>query len=572
MNLRISSKIAVALSIMVVMMMVLGVSSYINSRNSHNNVKDIETGYNCAVLVYQIENELTGAALDMRRFNASHKEQDQKSFEQRMGTAIELGNQLSQIAQAENKPEIEKLIEGLNRYRDIVVNKAIPLEKATVTTTGAQRDEILQKLNVQVQEITVLTQTNQQFVRSIVNKEAKFVVQEVNQAESNSAIASKISLILMVLAVIIGIVLSRVLRRTITTPVTALVEELNKMAAGDLKSRDNQVLHRADEFGEISIALQRTKNIVRDLVHTAQSQSEQLSAASEELNASADQSAQAANQVAVSITEVANGAEKQVNAVKSTEIIVDQISEGIKDVAVSANSVAGKSHQTAEVAKDGEKSIESAVNQMMSIDKTVSNSAQVVAKLGERSKEIGQIVDAISGIAGQTNLLALNAAIEAARAGEQGRGFAVVAEEVRKLAEQSQEAAKQIATLINEIQVDTDQAVVAMGEGTREVKIGSEVINTAGRTFTEIVELVEQVSTQVKDIAAAIQNMASGSQQIVYSVRDINRLSNAAADEAQTVSAATEEASASMEEIASSSQSLTRMAQELQEAVSKFRV
>ena len=209
---------------------------------------------------------------------------------------------------------------------------------------------------------------------------------------------------------------------------------------------------------------------------------------------------------------------------------------------------------------------------MTYIEQTVNNSAQVVAKLGERSKEIGQIVDTISGIAGQTNLLALNAAIEAARAGEQGRGFAVVAEEVRKLAEQSQDAAKKIATLISEIQGDTDKAVLAMSEGTREVKIGTEVVTAAGYAFEEIEVMVTEVSNQVKEISAAVQQMASSSQQIVSSVKEIDELSKNAAGEAQTVSAATEEQSASMEEIASSSQSLAKMAQDLQEAVSKFRV
>ena len=165
---------------------------------------------------------------------------------------------------------------------------------------------------------------------------------------------------------------------------------------------------------------------------------------------------------------------------------------------------------------------------------SVSSSAQVVAKLGERSKEIGQIVDAISGIAGQTNLLALNAAIEAARAGEQGRGFAVVAEEVRKLAEQSQEAAKQIANLISEIQTETDSAVVAMDDGTREVKIGTEVVNTAGQAFKEIVSLIAEVSSQIREISAAIQQMASGSQQIVASVRNIDSISKGTAGQTQT--------------------------------------
>jgi len=207
---------------------------------------------------------------------------------------------------------------------------------------------------------------------------------------------------------------------------------------------------------------------------------------------------------------------------------------------------------------------------MASIEQTVLSSAGVVANLGERSKEIGQIVDTISGIAGQTNLLALNAAIEAARAGEQGRGFAVVAEEVRKLAEQSQEAAKKIAILISEIQGDTNKAVIAMDSGTREVKLGAEVVNASGQAFQEITTLVTQVSGQVSEISSAIDQMASDSEQIVGSVKRIDDLSKKAAGEAQTVSAATEEQSASMEEIAALSRALAKLAMELREAVNKF--
>ncbi|MBP2651690.1 MAG: mcpB 7 [Firmicutes bacterium] len=209
---------------------------------------------------------------------------------------------------------------------------------------------------------------------------------------------------------------------------------------------------------------------------------------------------------------------------------------------------------------------------MGQIEQTVNTSAQVVTKLGQRSKEIGQIVDTISGIASQTNLLALNAAIEAARAGEQGRGFAVVAEEVRKLAEQSQDAAKKIAQLIGEIQVDTDKAVVAMDNGTREVKTGADVVNTAGAAFGEIASLVTAVSDQVREISAAMQQMATGSQQIVGSVKKIDDLGKKSAGEAQGVSAAAEEQLASMEEIASSSQSLAQLAQKLQAEINTFRI
>jgi len=207
---------------------------------------------------------------------------------------------------------------------------------------------------------------------------------------------------------------------------------------------------------------------------------------------------------------------------------------------------------------------------MMSIEKTVTGSAEVVKNLGERSREIGQIVDTISGIAEQTNLLALNAAIEAARAGEQGRGFAVVADEVRKLAEQSQKASKQIALLINEIQLETQNAVISMDEGTHQVKLGTEVAQSAGHAFIEITTLVDQVSSMVGEISEEFQQMAIGSQKIVTSVTDIYETSRAITGQTQTVSAATQEQSASVEEIASSSQVLATMADELQQSLKKF--
>jgi len=378
-------------------------------------------------------------------------------------------------------------------------------------------------------------------------------------------------LILSVICLIIAAVSIVFIAKMFAKPIVLIRDECLLLAQGDLRERETKISSE-DEIGQLANGFREMRTNLRQLIAKVHSQSEQLAASSEELTASAEQSAQAANQVAVSISEVANGAEKQVSAVNETSAVVEQISASIQQTAANTNLVAGKSTQAAETAKEGGKSIDKAISQMIQIEQTVNHSAQVVAKLGDRSKEIGQIVDTISGIAGQTNLLALNAAIEAARAGEQGRGFAVVAEEVRKLAEQSQDAAKQIAMLISEIQEDTDKAVIAMDEGTREVKVGTGAVTVAGHAFGEIAILVTEVSNQIKEISAAIQQMASGSQLIVSSVQEIDRLSKNAAGESQTVSAATEEQSASMEEIASSSQSLATLAQDLQEAVSQFHV
>lgn len=378
-------------------------------------------------------------------------------------------------------------------------------------------------------------------------------------------------LFLTLISLIVSIFITYKITLRIVKPIDVIRQISEKVAGGDLRLEKLNIISQ-DELGQLAGSFEKMTTNMAALIRKIQAGAEQVAASSEELTASAEQSAQAVSQVAGTISDVANGAEEQLKAVDKTSAVVVQLSASIQQVAASSNQVAEQSVQAADKAKEGSSSVEKAVSQMLHIEQTVNNSAEVVAKLGEGSKEIGQIVDAISGIAGQTNLLALNAAIEAARAGEQGKGFAVVAEEVRKLAEQSQDATKQIAALISDIKRDTEKAVIAMDEGTREVKVGTEVVTMAGHTFKEIATLITQVSEQVKSISAAIRQMASSTQQIVEAVEEIDEHSKTAVGQAQTVSAATEEQSAAMEEIASSSQNLANLAQDLQTAVSQFRL
>ncbi|MDF2633689.1 MAG: methyl-accepting chemotaxis sensory transducer with Cache sensor [Pelosinus sp.] len=373
------------------------------------------------------------------------------------------------------------------------------------------------------------------------------------------------------LGILLSIAASWVLSSGITKNIAILSQYTQRLAGGDL-SEQNLIIKTNDEIGQLAVDFSTMAGNLRNLIKAIAQTAEQVAASSEELTASAEQSAHASTQVATSITEVAQGAEQQLQAINETSAAVADMSTSIQRVVTNAATVTLTSEQTANAAGEGSKAVQNAVNQMSIIEKTILGSAGVVTKLGERSKEIGQIVDTISGIAGQTNLLALNAAIEAARAGEQGRGFAVVAEEVRKLAEQSQQAAKQIADMINEIQMDTEQAVVAMNDGTREVEIGNEVVTAAGGSFKQIELLIGQVSSQVHQITDSIEQMKGGSQKIVTAVHDIEGIMKNTSGETQSISAATEEQSASMQEIASSSHALADMAAELQHEVRKFSI
>jgi methyl-accepting chemotaxis protein len=447
------------------------------------------------------------------------------------------------------------------KYSEMAEKLVIPAKEA------GKEQEALQVMNGE------LTDLGRQ-LRNKAKEYMDFRREQINEAMKESVAATdnseKASLAACVLSALLGVGIGIFAARSISRPVGQLAAVAQKVASGDLTQQVK--IERQDEIGQLESAFNTMVIQLKTLIKQINTNAEQLAASSEELTASSEQSAQAANQIATSITAVASGASEQMAAADETSAVVQQMSAGVQQMSASANQVADQSSQAADKAKTGSEAVEKAVSQMAQIEETVNSSAAVVAQLGERSKEIGQIVDTISGIAGQTNLLALNAAIEAARAGEQGRGFAVVAEEVRKLAEQSQEAAKKIAELIGEIQEDTDRAVVAMNGGTREVKTGAEVVNAAGIAFKEIADLVMQVSGQVRDISAAIQQTAAGSQHIVGSVKEIDGLSKKSAGEAQSVSAATEEQLASMEEIATSSEALAKLAQELQTAVAKFHV
>jgi methyl-accepting chemotaxis protein len=270
--------------------------------------------------------------------------------------------------------------------------------------------------------------------------------------------------------------------------------------------------------------------------------------------------------------QVAQGADKQVGAVNETAAVVEELSSTVVGVVSTAKKMAEMADRTTQVTDAGQSSAGRAVSQMDAVGKGARQAQHAAVELKDSSAQIGEIVSLISNIAGQTNLLALNAAIEAARAGEQGRGFAVVADEVRKLAEQSEHAAQQIKDLIDKNHQSIGNVVGAIDTAIGDIDQGISLVNAAGTNFKEIDAMVRDVAAQVRQISTALSEVEAGNRRITDSVSVVERLSRQASGEAENVSAATEEQSAAMEEIASSSHALAKLAQDMQVAVSRFKV
>ena len=374
-----------------------------------------------------------------------------------------------------------------------------------------------------------------------------------------------------VVALLTAILLSFVFAARIVKPLQLLVQHVQCVAAGDLTAR-LRLKNDTSEISDIFGAFNKMTEDLRILIERVSTFADGLARATYQTSVTSDAAAQAANQIASATTSVARGSVQQLQAIQSTHLNIEGVAATVEQMSRNMNMATDISQKAVFSASDGSEAVAVAIKQMNKIEQVVANSVRIVDNLDEHSQEIGQIVTVIASLAKQTNLLALNAAIEAARAGEQGRGFAVVAAEVHALAEQSQTSAKQIAFLISKIQNETRHAVDSMNTGAQEVHIGLDVVNNAGIKFNEIVRLIEQAAAEVANGSAVIQHVTATNQQTLLSVREIESIGKASAEQTETVSAAIEEQSASVEEIAALNQSLLNLADEVKNAIRQFKL
>lgn len=378
------------------------------------------------------------------------------------------------------------------------------------------------------------------------------------------------TLFVLLLSVVLGGVLILYMTRSITKPLEKLMNASRRISQGDLS--ETIVITSQDEFGQLGVSFNQMTESLRNVLVEVKNTADHLMASSKELFMSAEESSQATDQIASSMQELNVGTSTQVQNIEESSQAITQMSAGVQQIAANAHLVSSAAVQASVKASEGNQAIQTAVKQMYSINVVFNDLSNVIHGLGDRTMEIGEIVEVISNIANQTNLLALNAAIEAARAGENGRGFAVVADEVKKLAEQSAVSAQQISQLIMPIQDESRAAVESMATGTTELLAGIQTVNASGDAFGAILQSIEQVSNQISEVSTAAQQISIGTDQVVQLTQLTQDGQNENAMKIETVSATTEEQLASVEQIAISASSLAKIAERLQDLICKFKI
>lgn len=396
---------------------------------------------------------------------------------------------------------------------------------------------------------------------------------EKNRVMSGLNSLGKLILTFSALTLIVSMAFVYYFASRMSKPIKETAEQAEKIAKGDLSINiSEKYMQRNDEIGVLANAFSQMTASLRTLIGQVVDISANLSASSEELSASGEEVAVSAEHVGRSIQDVASGAEEQSAQIEETTAVLDELINQIDKVNNSSANMNREAEGVIDNIEKGNKSIDSSVEEVNKLKTNSQNVASAIDSLDESSVRIGEIVKMIKDISSQTNLLALNAAIEAARAGEAGRGFSVVADEIRELAEQSGKATDEISALIEGIQKDVKESVDNMDETENFVKSSVEAIEDSGSVFAEIKKAAFKLKSRIDEIALEAEKMDNNSQDVESSVNQIAKVSQTSARNAEDVAAASQQQSASTEEIVSSAQELANMAENLSEAVNKFKL
>ena len=454
----------------------------------------------------------------------------------------------------ENINEVQRLISSFNESIDkahdtALLNEAIEKRDYTEKVAGFINDDVDRLISAELNS------------QSVIKKQLS------KQANATGVIVIMIIIAVSTASTIFCIVYSTKIGGTINK----LSNNARSIADRNLNV-DSIKINSNDDVAVLVQAFNEMVSNLRSIIVNISNSSEKVAHSAQSLRAGAEQSTKAIEQIAAAIQQVSNGAVDQSEKSEQTAVVIKNQMERNNRIYDSSRTVLSTSIKASEAAEVGNDKVRQLINQIGTIHRKIINTQEVTQSLNKRTADIRVILDSITNIASQTNLLALNAAIEAARAGEHGKGFAVVADEIRKLAEGSASAAKEITEILKEIQSQAELVAESMTEGVNEVTEGTEMAEEARRSFEEIVSTSRDVDIQIKEINEEIEKAVEEIQRVEEMSRAIYDISKQSMSGSQEVAAAIEEQTASQEEIASSAVVLSELSDELKNIVNKFKL
>jgi methyl-accepting chemotaxis protein len=532
-KLSLKMKLGVGFGTLLIITAAIGIISYNSMQRLAELAGWVDYRAQERFLTISIDSLINNQKSEYRNYLLSDNQEEMTRYAENSQKLEEDFNQLeAMLTTQEGKETVSRYRQLLGEYH-VMVDRVVELHRA-----GKQKEAL-----------AVTSEPRSESMRAELGKTAVSFLEQVKKlkeaANAEEAATGKrttlLVSILAILGIIVGLSVAVVIVRSITGSVGRMVDLIQEIAGNNLAIADMEITSQ-DEIGKAGIALNQMKNSLRTMIQSIAGTAEHVASASEEISSSATQQSQ--------------GAETQKDQTSQVATAMQEMSSTVLQVSENSNKAAEASRQAAETARHGGAIVEETLTKMRTIAESVGATAKKMEELGKSSDQIGRIIGVIDDIADQTNLLALNAAIEAARAGEQGRGFAVVADEVRKLAERTTTATKEIAQMIKNIQDETRVAVTAMEAGTKQVEDGVTSTAQAGDSLKEIIHTSEQVGEMITHIATAATEQSSASEEINNNMEQIAKL--------------VKESAVGAQQSAKACQDLSGLALDLQKMVGNF--
>jgi len=537
-NLKMARKLLISPFTAIIFLLIFGIVSYAGFFRQKSALDDIVNNryknyQTCASILIDLREVHSNVYKLMSWISSSYDSKQILSFtEEQYATLKRVGDTIQQITKSstltkEEKDRFLQTAEQIPKYQDLA-RQVLAQDVATASILMNQTDDLFQTMTKNLNELLAL--------------ETKLSSAQYSSAGNTFKMVLIVSALVFLAAVVLSFGITLIMKSIILAPITDTIHVIEDVAQGDLTRRINIVAD--DEIGGMA----KQFNAFADKLHSTISQ----------VAESSNEVLSAANTLDTATTYMATGVEEAAMQINSVASASEEMSKTTSEIAHNCVVAVKSSEQASSSANTGQAVIDETIRVMNRINDRVKDSAEVIKNLGVRSDQIGEIVGLINDIADQTNLLALNAAIEAARAGEQGRGFAVVADEVRKLAERTSDATKEISETIQAMQTETKKAVSSMEEGVTEVATGTTEAAKSGTALEEILLQINKVTSEINQIAVASEEETSATDEIAANI--------------QQISIAMQETAARIQDNAKASSQLADLSKKLQGMVVQFRL